>query len=67
MAVRSNKKLKKIKTYTEIRKKSKQVRFPDFKQTDLVLSSFKDLKEPEVPQKFCPITDVHDVIDIRVE
>ena len=63
----SNGELKTTKTYTKVRKKGKQINFSDFKETDPVLSSFKDLEEPEIPQKNCPINDVHDVINIRVE
>ena len=59
--------IKTIKSYTKVRKKAKEVKFSDFKQNDPVLSTFKDLEEPEVPQKLCPINDVHDVIDIRVD
>lgn len=64
VAVRSTGELKITKTYREVRKKAKQVKFSDFKQTDPVLSSFKDLKEPTVPQKSCPIHDVPDVMNI---
>lgn len=67
VTIRSNGKLKATKTYTKARKKAKQVNFSNFKQTDPVLSSFKDLEEPYIPQKICPINNVHDVIDIRVE
>ena len=63
----SNGELKTTKTYTKVRKKAKQVNFSDFKQTDPVLSSFKDLEESEIPQKNCPINDVHDVINIQVD
>lgn len=59
--------LKTIKSYSKVRKKAKQVKFSDFKQTDPVLSSFKDLQEPEVPQKICPINDIQDIIDIRID
>lgn len=59
--------IKTIKSYTKVRKKAKEVKFSDFKQNDPVLSTFKDLEEPEVPQKLCPINDIHDVIDIRVD
>ena len=57
--VSSNGELKTTKTYTKVRKKAKEVKFSDFRKTDPVLSSFKDLKEPEVPQKICRI-DVND-------
>jgi hypothetical protein len=67
VTVSSNGELKTTKTYSKVRKKAKEVKFSDFKQTDPVLSSFQDLQEPEVPQKICPINDVHDIIDIRVE
>ena len=65
--VSSNRELKTTKTYSKVRKKAKEVKFSDFKRTDPVLSSFQDLQEPEVPQKICPINDVHDIIDVRVE
>lgn len=65
--VSSNRELKTTKTYSKVRKKTKEVKFSDFKRTDPVLSSFQDLQEPEVPQKICPINDVHDIIDVRVE
>ena len=67
VTISSNGELKTTKTYTKVRKKAKQVNFSDFKKTDPVLSRFKDLEEPEIPQKNCPINDVHDVINIRVE
>ena len=67
VSISNNRELKTTKTYTKVRKKAKEVKFSDFQQTDPVLSSFKDLKEPIVPQKICPINDVHDVIDIQVE
>lgn len=60
-------KIKTIRSYTKTRKKAKEVKFSDFKQNDPVLSAFKDLEEPAVPQKLCPINDVHDVINIRVD
>ena len=55
------------KSYTKVRKKAKEVKFSDFKQNDPVLSTFKDLEEPEVPQKLCLMNDIHDIIDIRVD
>ena len=67
VTISSNGQLKTTKTYTKVRKKAKQVDFSDFKNTDPVLSKFKDLEEPEIPQKNCPINDVHDVINIQVE
>lgn len=67
VTISSNGELKTTKTYTKVRKKAKRVNFSDFKKTDPVLSSFKDLEEPEIPQKNCPINDVHDVFNIRVE
>ena len=54
-------------SYKKVRSKAKQVNFSDFKKTDPVLSSFPDLEEPHVPQKGCPISDVHDVIGIRID
>jgi hypothetical protein len=67
LAVSSDGELKMTKTYSKVRKKAKEVKFSDFKQTDPVLSSFKDLKEPEVPEKNCPINDLHNMIDIAVK
>ena len=67
VTVRSNGIVQRTTTYTKVRKKTRQVKFSDFKNTDPVLSSFKDLKEPEIPQKNCPINDVHDIIDIRID
>ena len=64
---RGNEIVKKTTTYNKVRKKAKQVNFSDFKKTDPVLSSFKDLEEPKIPQKNCPINDVHDIINIRVD
>jgi len=67
VTVSGNGELKTTKTYSKVRKKAKEVKFSDFKKTDPVLSSFKDLQEPEVPQKTCPINDIHDIIDIRAD
>lgn len=67
VSVSSNGELKTTKTYSKVRTKAKEVRFSDFKQIDPVLSSFQDLQEPDVPQKVCPINNVHDMIDMRVE
>ena len=67
VTVRSNGIVERTTTYTKVRKKAKQVNFSDFKNTDSVLSSFKDLEEPEIPQKNCPINDVHDIINIQVD
>ena len=67
VTISSNGELKTTKTYTKVRKKAKRVNFSNFKQIDPVLSSFKDLEESKIPQKNCPINDVHDVINIRVE
>ena len=67
VTVRSNGVVEKTTTYTKVRKKAKQVNFSDFKNTDPVLSSFKDLEEPKIPQKNCPINDVHDIINLRVD
>jgi hypothetical protein len=65
--VGSNGEVKKTRTYTKVRKKAKQVKFADFKQTDPILSSFTDLEEPDVPQKICPLNEVHEIIDIQIE
>jgi hypothetical protein len=68
VTVSRNGELKTTKTYSKVRKKAKEVKFSDFKKTDPILSSFnKDLKEPEIRQKICPINDIHDIIDIQVE
>lgn len=67
VTVRSNGVVERTTTYTKVRKKAKQVNFSDFKNTDPVLSSFKDLEEPKIPQKNCPINDVHDIVNIRID
>ena len=67
VTVSSNRELKITKTYRKTRKKAKFVKFSDFKQTDPVLSRLNDLEEPEVPQKNCPIQDVHDIIEVQLE
>ena len=59
--------IKKTTTYTRSRKKAKQVKFSEFRKKDPVLSTFKDLDEPVVPQRFCPKNEMHDVLDIKVE
>lgn len=43
--------------YRKTSKKAKQVKFSDFRKTDPVLSSFKNLKEPEVPKKICALNN----------
>ena len=55
------------KSYKLSGKKAKEVKFSEFKRTDPLLSQFKDLLEPDIPQKSCPINDVHDIIDIRID
>ena len=65
-SVTGNEEVRKIRTYKKSRKKPKQVNFSDFRKTDPVLSSFKELDEPDIPQNICPITDSKDIIDIRV-
>lgn len=67
VTVSSNGELKTTKTYSKVRKKAKVVKFTDFKKTDPVLSSFPNPEEPEIPQRICPINDVHGIIDIQVE
>ena len=67
VTISSNGQLKRTKTYIKVRKKAKQVNFSDFKNTDPVLSSFKDLEEPKIPKKNCPINDVHDIFNIQVD
>ena len=44
------------RSYTKSRRKAREVKFSDFKKTDPVLSAFKDLEEPNVPQAYCPIS-----------
>jgi hypothetical protein len=46
------------KSYKPARKKAKEVTFSEFKKNDPVLSQFKDLLEPDIPQKSCPINDI---------
>lgn len=53
--------------YKASRKKAKQVNFSDFKKTDPVLSSFKDLREPYIKQNVCPLTDMDDIMDVRID
>jgi hypothetical protein len=53
------------RNYKPSRKKAKEVKFSEFQKTDPVLSQFKDLVEPQIPQKPCLASDVHDVLDIR--
>ena len=66
--IRSSKGETKVtKTYVKSRKKAKEVKFSDFKEKDPVLSTFKNLEEPSVPQKHCPIPDPHDLIGIRID
>jgi hypothetical protein len=60
-------KTKVTKSYNKSTKKAKEVKFSDFKKKDPVLSSFKDLEEPSVPQKLCPIKNPHDIIGIRID
>lgn len=55
------------KSYKLSRKKAQEIKFSEFKKTDPVLSQFKDLLEPDIPQKSCSINDVHDIIDIRID
>jgi hypothetical protein len=55
------------KSYELSRKKAQQVKFSEFKKTDPVLSQFKNILEPDVPQKSCPINHIHDIINIRID
>lgn len=55
------------KQYQRSRKKTKEVKFSEFRKTDPVLSQFQDLPEPEVPQKICKLNNVHEVFDIKVD
>lgn len=67
LVVSGNGELKTTKTYTKARRKAKQVNFSDFIANDKALKDFKDLVEPEIPQKTCPLNDIHDAMGIRVE
>ena len=67
VTIGSNGVIKRTTTYNKVRKKAKQVNFSDFKKNDPVLSNFKDLEEPKIPQKICPINDAHDIINIEVD
>ena len=58
---------KKTRSYIKSKRKAKEVKFSDFKKKDPVLSSFKNLEEPDVPKKNCPINDIHDAIAIRID
>lgn len=51
------------KSYRLGRKKVKEVQFSEFRKTDPILSQFKNLDEPDVSQKSCPINDVHGIIE----
>ena len=51
------------KSYTPSRKKAKQIKFSEFKESDSVLSQFKNLEEPDIPQKRCSLNDVPEIID----
>lgn len=53
--------------YKRSSQKYKQVDFADFKEKDPMLSQFKDLQEPEVPQVHCLVDGIRDLIDIRIE
>ena len=53
------------RSYKRSRKKARTVKFSEFKKTDPVLSQFKDLPEPDVPQKSCRINDIHDIIALE--
>jgi hypothetical protein len=53
------------KNYRTSRKQAKEVKFSDFKKTDLMLSAFDDLEEPYVPEKLCLINDIHNVVGIE--
>ena len=55
VAVSSTGELTATRTYKRVSPRVKQVKFSDFKETDPVLSSFKDLEEPEIPQNISPI------------
>lgn len=63
----SNERAKITKTYEKTRKKAREVKFSDFRKTDEVLSAFNDLEEPSVPQKGCPVSDPHDLLNVRID
>jgi hypothetical protein len=63
----TNTKQKIVKKTFKRTKKARLVNFADFKETDRVLSKFKNLKEPHIPQKSCSINDIHDIVDIRID
>lgn len=67
VTVISDRQLKTTRTCTKVRKKARQVNFSDFKKTDPVLSRFKDLEEPKIAQKTCPINDIRDIDNIRID
>ena len=67
VSVTNNGELKTTRTYCKTSKRAKQVKFSDFKQIDPILSRFKDLEEPEIPQTTCRINDVQDVIDPPIQ
>lgn len=55
------------RAYQRAKKQPKLVRFSDFKNSDPVLSSFKNLEEPDVPKK-CTVREmVRDVIDENLQ
>lgn len=64
VVVSGNGELKTTKTYTNARKKAKQVNFSDFIAKDPTLKNFEGLLEPEIPQKTCPLNYIHDAIGI---
>jgi hypothetical protein len=55
------------KSYEPSRQKAKEIKFDEFKKTDPVLSAFKKLVEPEIPQKSCLSKDVHDILAIKID
>lgn len=55
------------KSYSNSRKKAKEVKFSDFKNKDPLLSAFKDAEEPVIPQKPCIMNDAHDIFAIRID
>lgn len=62
--ISSSGKIKVTKYHRKSRKKAKQVKFSDFKKEYPIFSTFKDLEESSVKQKFCPSKDPHDLIGI---
>ena len=61
-----NGKIRTTRTYKKTRQKAKQVKFSEFKETDPILSQFKNIEEPEIPQQTCMVNDLHNLLDVEV-